>query len=222
MTISIIDAVKFNRGLPGQTKAWQYLESNLPEDIREEFAKLYRDNPSAPQEKDPLAGQIFLYLELTGKWDTTGHRVLRLSLYNGSKCVDKLPARSGQSHAQGLVHPTEDYSGSMRIIPEGIYDIGAIDDLGYDPGSSDGFGRWFVPVVDRHRSNNRSAFGIHSDRNYAISPGSAGCPVVYTESDMFRVIGWLSAKARPKYLIVNLGLGFLDAKGILYPGSKKN
>jgi hypothetical protein len=105
----------------------------------------------------------------------------------------------------------------MRPAPEGVWDIGAIDDLGYDPGPSDGFGRYFVPIVQRSAPNNRGDFGMHQDWNRAMSPGSAGCVSPYTTADMAKIITWLKAAAKPQYLVVDWGLGYLKSIGFSYP-----
>jgi hypothetical protein len=96
----------------------------------------------------------------------------------------------------------------MRPLPEGIYDIGPLDDLGYDPGSQDGFGQWVYPLNPRFTMG-RSALLVHCDRNRTTSPGSAGCACPYTVDEMLRFVGWMSAKNRPSVFVMDHGLGFL-------------
>jgi hypothetical protein len=214
-SIKITDTYKFYKGLPGQIKAAEYLEGILTAQQKDELAKLYRSNP-APVTPPSV---IYLLCEKTDAYDESGLRVLRLSLMNGDRTVDKIAVRSGLAEAQEFIDPRKDTSGSCRPAPEGIYDFGAIDDLGYDPGPSDGFGRYFVPIVQRNAPNNRGEFGHHEDRNRAISPGSAGCVCPYNAADMFKIITWLRASASPQYLVVDWGLGYLKSIGFSY--SKK-
>jgi lysozyme len=213
--INLLDTYKYYKGLPGQLKAIQYLETTLSDSEKETFAKLYRSNPT------PVAppSTVFLLCEKTDFFDEFGLRILRLSLMNGDRTVDKIAVCSGQSYAQEFIDPRDDWSGSMRPAPEGIWDIGAIDDIGYDPGSSDGFGRYFVPIVQRSAPNNRGEFGIHQDRNRNTSSGSAGCICPYNVTDMLKIIAWLEAVAKPQYLVVDWGLGYLKSIGFSY--SKK-
>jgi GH24 family phage-related lysozyme (muramidase) len=132
-------------------------------------------------------------------------------LMNGSTVVDKIACTSGQSYAQDVVWPTEDTSGSMRPLPEGIYDIGVVDDLGYDPGASDGFGQWVYPLEPRAKIK-RSLLRVHSDRNRSTSAGSAGCLCPYSVETMLKFVTWQRMKARPGYLVMDHGLGFLKQK----------
>jgi lysozyme len=213
--IKILDTYKFYKGLPGQVKAAEYLESVLTSAELEKLAKLYRSNPAPTT----LPSTVYLLCEKTDGYDEFGLRILRLSLMNGDRTIDKIAVCSGQSYAQEFINPRDDYSGSMRPAPEGVWDIGKIDDLGYDPGSSDGFGRYFVPIVQRNAPNNRSAFGLHEDRNRVTSPGSAGCLSPYTIADMQKIITWLKAAAKPQYLVVDWGIGYLKSIGFSY--SKK-
>jgi hypothetical protein len=213
MPIKILDTYKFYKGLAGQVEAAEYLDSLLNPEQRAEVARLYRNNPAPPPDPAP----VFLLCENTGVFDSNGLAVLRLSLFNGDRLVDKIAVCSGQSWAQEFVNPRNDRSGSMRPAPEGVYDIGAIDDLGYDPGASDGFGRYWVPIEQRNPPNNRSAFGFHEDRNRATSPGSAGCLCPYNAADMLKIVQWLRAKARPEFLVVDWGVGYLKSIGFTYP-----
>lgn len=213
--IKVLDTYKFYKGLPGQVKAAEYLQSVLTAAELEKFAQLYRSNPA------PTAppSTVFLLCEKTDSYDNYGLRILRLSLMNGDRTVDKIAVCSGQSYAQEFVDPRHDYSGSMRPAPEGVWDIGTIDDLGYDPGPNDGFGRYWVPIEQRNAPNSRGAFGFHQDRNRATSPGSAGCISPYTAVDMEKIITWLKSTAKPQYLVVDWGLGYLKSIGFSY--SKK-
>lgn len=217
-TIKMIDAAKFYKGLPGQVEAFQLLDKLLTEEQKIQFQDLYRKAP--PVVAPAIKQDIYLYCNWSGKYDEHGLKVFGLYLMNGDRVVDKLVVCSGQAYAQDVVWPPDDYSGSMRPCPEGIYDLGAIDDIGYDPGSSDRFGQYTVPLNPRFPLQ-RSALLLHSDRNRVTSPGSAGCIVTYFEKDMYILIKWLRSKAKPTYLIMDHGLGYLKEKGVKVPNLKK-
>jgi hypothetical protein len=186
-TINFLDTYKFYKGLPGQIAAAKYLDEILSVQQKEAFSKFYRSNSIPAASTAP----IYLLCEKTDGYDEFGLRILRLSLMNGDRTVDKIAVCSGQSYAQEFIDPRDDYSGSMRPAPEGIWDISAIDDIGYDPGSSDGFGRYFVPIVQRSAPNNRGEFGLHQDRNRATSPGC----FPKDEVEILTKAGWVSADA---------------------------
>jgi hypothetical protein len=217
-TIRLIDAFKYYKGHPGQVEAANYLDKILTEEQKIQFQDLYRKAP--PVVAPPPKQDIYLYCNWSGKYDDYGLKVFGLYLMNGDRVVDKLVVCSGQSYAQDVVWPEDDYSGSMRPCPEGVYDLGVIDDIGYDPGSTDGFGQWTVPLNPRFRLQ-RSALLLHSDRNRATSPGSAGCLVTYFEKDMYILVKWLRAKSKPTYLLMDHGLGYLTKKGVKVPVLKK-
>lgn len=214
--INLLDAVKYSKNLPAHIEAWTYLDGVITEEQRLHFQELYRK--PAPQK--PAAAEIYLYCKWSGKYDEESLKIFGLYLMNGDKVVDKVAVCSGQNWAQDVVWPTEDTSGSMRPCPEGVYDIGAVDDLGYDPGSSDGYGQWVIAIEPRAKIQ-RSLLRLHSDRNRITSPGSAGCLVTYDEKNMGRVVAWCMAKAKPTYLIMDHGLGFLKEQGVKIPSLGK-
>jgi hypothetical protein len=217
-TIKMVDAAKFYKGLPGQVEAFQLLDKILTEEQKTQFQDLYRKAPPVPVAV--VKQDIYLYCNWSGKYDDYGLKVFGLYLMNGDRVVDKLVVCSGQAYAQDVAWPPDDYSGSMRPCPEGVYDIGAVDDLGYDPGASDGYGQWVVPIEPRFPLQ-RSLLRLHSDRNGATSPGSAGCICPYFEKDMYILVKWLRAKSKPTYLIVDHGLGYLSKQGVKVPVLKK-
>jgi hypothetical protein len=211
--IKILDAFKYYKGLEGQQEAALYLESLLTKEQRINFQTLYRKQiePKPVVKADP-----YLYVKWSGKYDEFGLKIFGLYFMNGNTVVDKVAICSGQSYAQDPVWPLDDYSGSMRPCPEGVFNIGTIDDLGYDPGASDGLGQYVVPLLPQ-AAIKRSALLIHADRNRATAPGSAGCLTCYDSTNMFRIIGWLRQKAEPKIVIVDHGLGFLKQIGVSVP-----
>lgn len=205
-TIHLVDAFKYYKGFPSQVEAAEYLQTCLTADQLFQFQELYRKAPPPPPPNPDL---ICLYVKWSGQYDEYGLKIFGLYLMNGDKVIDKVAACSGQSYAQDVCDPLDDYSGSMRPCPEGVYDIGPVDDLGYDPGSSDGYGQWVVPLEPRSPIQ-RSLIRLHSDRNRYTSPGSAGCITPYDPNNMLRVVGWLRQKSDPKICFVDHGLGFLQ------------
>jgi hypothetical protein len=216
MSIKMFDAFKYYKGTPGQVEAIAFLEKLLTEEDRLKFQELYRK----PNPKPTTPPAIYLYVKWSGHYDEEGLKIFGMYLMNGDKVVDKVAVCSGQSYAQDTPWPLDDYSGSMRPCPEGVYDLGAVDDIGYDPGSSDGFGQWVIPLNPR-AAIKRSALQIHSDRNRATSPGSAGCLCPYDVGNMQKVVAWCMAKARPTYCIVDHGTGFLKKEGVSVPSLGK-
>jgi hypothetical protein len=205
--INLVDAFKFYKGTEGQTKAAEYLNEILNDEEKTAFQTFYRE----PEKEKPKQtnNEIYIYAKWSGEYDEFGLKIFGMYLMNGDKAVDKLPFCSGQSYAQDVVWPLDDTSGSMRPLPEGIYDLGAVDDVGYDPGASDGYGQWVYPLEPR-AAIQRSLLRVHSDRNRSTSPGSAGCATPYTVSQMFAFVGWTKQKNPPKYFVMDHGLGFLN------------
>jgi hypothetical protein len=217
--ISFLDAFKFYKGSPGQVKAATWLNENLSDEQKAAFAILYREPP--PPKPPEGKKEIYIYAKWSGKYDEFGLKIFGMYLMNGDTAVDKLPFCSGQSYAQDVVPPLSDTSGSMRPLPEGIYDLGAVDDIGYDPGASDGYGQWVYPLEPRAKIQ-RSLLRVHSDRNRSTSPGSAGCVTPYTVSQMFAFVGWTKQKNPPKYFVMDHGLGFLlEEQGFKAPNVGK-
>lgn len=207
--INLLDAVKYTVWSPEQTKAWELLDKEIPPDLRQRFQDAFRAKP-APKPEEPK-GMVYIYAKWSGSYDQYDNKIFGMYLMNGKTVVDKLPFTSGQSYAQDVIHPLDDWPKSMRPLPEGIYDIGKLDDIGYDPGSGDGFGQWVYPLEPR-AAIKRSALLVHADRNRATSPGSAGCACPYTPEDMQKFVKWMSAKAKPQFFAMDHGLGFIQTQ----------
>lgn len=162
----------------------------------------------------------FLYLTPEGHYKD-GFRVFTLGLYNkdGEK-VDSMSVLSGAAHTQydAFISPEADYARSGRCLPEGIYDLGPLEDAGEGQSWGEGIGRWWVSVDSQISGvNNRTAFGVHDDANRQYSKGSAGCICPFEKSQMNRIVGWFSQQSRPMFLICNLNVGWLDNRDIKYP-----
>jgi lysozyme len=149
------------------------------------------------------------YTSVTGRL----FKDLALELRNGGKVVDSIPAISGGPARQDepFVHPAQDWSGSNRPIPEGVYSIGSVAKGRFAPGIGD---VWIpLPVVAEFDVNDRSAFGFHLDANAATAPGSAGCVVFPERAHLDRLLDWLKPARRPKELVVDWRTGFLAEHG---------
>lgn len=166
----------------------------------------------------------FLYLTFADRYQN-GFRVFDLALYNSEgKKADAIPVLSGSALRQysRFIHPSKDYAGSGNPLPEGIYDLGSLEDSISSGKESwgEGIGRYWISVDSRFNVNNRSSFGIHDDDNREYSPGSAGCICPFASKQMGTILKWIKQQARPSFLICNLNTGFLSEKGIKYPGPK--
>jgi hypothetical protein len=211
--LSILDAVKYTKGLPSQMAAWKLLDEKLPDTLRLEFAELYRSpNPTPPKP----TGDSYLYCKWSGKYDSKGGKIFDLYFIQGDRVIDQITCCSGLPQYQEVVWPLDDYSGSCRPCPEGVYDIGKVDDLGYDPDDHDGFGRYVI-FLEPRAPINRGDFRIHIDWNRNISPGSAGCLSPYEMAQILKVVGWCRSANPPTYLIVDHALGFLKEQKIKVP-----
>jgi hypothetical protein len=170
-------------------------------------------------QKVEKVSKAYLKLTRTHRRNVEGLEWLDLALMNGATAVDRVQVYSGQAYAQEFCNPGSDFSGSMRPIPEGVYQIGVME---YAPGTwGDGLGARYaaLDVLPQYRANNRAAIGLHLDANKAYSPGSAGCVVTATEKVLDRVVSWLDQKSQPDRLVVDYELGFLVSRGYAEPWS---
>jgi muramidase (phage lysozyme) len=177
--------------------------------------------------KDPspippaVAGLTELVLTSTEGFDDLGLRKFLLAIYQeGKRVTPNLIVSSGQPAVQRLIHPKDDYSGSGRAIPEGLYAIGKVE---RSPTGSwgEGIGPIWIALEPwkGFRANNRSAIGVHVDFNrhdrvtrQPKSPGSIGCVATLTVQDAETVCTWLD-KFRPQWLVVDYGKGWLEHCG---------
>jgi hypothetical protein len=160
---------------------------------------------------------VYLKLTRTHQRNAEGLEWLDLALMNGAKAVDRVQVYSGQSYSQEFMNPAADFSGSMRPIPEGVYQIGVME---YAPGTwGEGLGARYaaLDVLPQYRANSRAAIGLHLDANRAYSPGSAGCVVTPTAATLDRVVNWLEQRTQPDRLVVDYELGFLVSRGYSEP-----
>ena len=121
---------------------------------------------------------------------------------------------AGFTQSEPFVRPQQDYSGSMRCLPEGIYELGPVEDAGKGQSWGAGLGRYAIELKPKTNVGGRSALFIHLDANKTVSPGSAGCVCPFNDQDIFRIMGWLSQTNAPKELVCDLGMGTLGVRSL--------
>lgn len=117
---------------------------------------------------------------------------------------------SGARVAQTFRRPTDPRStpGCLEPIPQGRYAIGDIEFANGKDNYEGSWGAGLGPVwvaLDAEFSDDRGSFGFHHDHNIGSSPGSAGCVVFRSVSDLKRFVAALR-KHDPKTLVVDWGL----------------
>lgn len=133
---------------------------------------------------DEFGGTIFLL-----KWGDTE-----------IECVSGLPYRDP-------CHPSYDYPGSCRPIPEGVYTVG--DPVWERADECDpAIGPDWIPLAPTTEISGRDGFLIHRDWNYTVSPGTAGCPAPMRHQDMGRIVQAVQEHEFDT-LVVNYGYGSL-------------
>ena len=217
--IKLLDAYTWYKGQPHQEDAIQWLDSQLSDRDRLEFSRLFRQKPAniPKQSKPPI---VQLEFSWTGNYHTSGFRIFQLTLTNNGNVIDKVAVLSGDlsSQRESFIRPEDDWSGSLRCLPEGVYSLGRIEDSKLMRASESwgaGVGRYWIglEILPQYQANNRSAFGIHADANAAYSPGSAGCICPFDNSGLERILSWMRAQTRPMQLVCDLKTGFLDDRG---------
>lgn len=173
---------------------------------RETAEKLIETKPSEitlPKYKNQ---GVLLVLTYVGKLDQFGFKQLLLRFVNNGKTIDKLSVVSGGKDMQkeAFVHPKNDYSGSYKPIPEGVYTIGKLIKMS-EPEKGVGYNKIPLDVIPAFKLNNRSEILFHDDFNRQVARGSAGCVVTYNDVDMQRIIKWVTAQTRPTHLVVDWG-----------------
>jgi hypothetical protein len=118
---------------------------------------------------------------LTDKRDRYGAIIFLLSWDSGAvECVSGLPEYDP-------VPPAEDYPGSCRPIPQGLYRIGAPvheDEATID----DAIGPDWIPLTPLSEIGGRDGLLIHRDWNYLWSPGTAGCIAPLNHANMDLIV----------------------------------
>ena len=153
-----------------------------------------------------------LRLTPTSNFEAGGLIIFSLDLFVDGNKKESWLVNSGQPHRQTLMayaNP-KSYSGDMRPIPEGVYNVGPLEFKG---GKFDWVGSWGPGLGDfwarisyAKGETTRSAFGFHWDENRGSSPGSAGCVVFATKADVESFVVAMR-KYDPPQLIVDYGFG---------------
>ena len=79
--IKFTDAVKYNKDTPEQQKAWEYLQNNVPANILDEFARLYR--------LQPVYGmQLVTKEQLSHVWGCSTNLILSEEIVELNKCLN--------------------------------------------------------------------------------------------------------------------------------------
>ncbi len=146
----------------------------------------------------------------TGKKDDAGAEELQIQLIKGGKVVATEKAASGVASNQKfeIAGKNTQGAGSLAPIPEGMYNLGAVERGNF----GGGLGQTWIDILDPKTNSSaisgtgRSAFGLHEDANrFTGSPGSAGCVVFYDAAATNRVADWVKGGARK--MQVDWGLG---------------
>lgn len=85
------------------------------------------------------------------------------------------------------VPPKEDYPGSCRPIPQGLYTIG-LPVHESESEMDDAIGPDWIPLTPLTPIGGRDGFLIHRDWNYVRSPGTAGCPAPCVHEHMNQIL----------------------------------
>lgn len=103
-------------------------------------------------------------------------------------------------------HPYDDFPGSYRPIPEGLYEVGKpMHDPRYAvPG--DPIGPDWIDLLPKTPIGGRSGILIHRDYNWESSPGTAGCIAPIRHRDMDVIID-LADSHQLETLRVSYGYG---------------
>jgi hypothetical protein len=150
-------------------------------------------------------GKTEIKVARTGKTDSEGLEILRMDLVEvgTGRIVDSVLGNSGVRSTQFYKDTTARNSlpGGLAPIPTGKFGIGKTTSS-----YNEGIGGWFVPIEGAGDNvMGRGDFGIHMDANRAMSPGSAGCIVLYDTAAKSRVQAWLNNANAPKELTVSYG-----------------
>lgn len=139
---------------------------------------------------------------------------LWLDLYQGSTRMDRLTVVSGAPAYQSFRLAADGHPGSLEPIPEGRYEVGAVEWAAGDEnwGATWGLalGPWWC-TISPLQSMRRGDFGLHMDWNSGSSPGTAGCIAFDTRESARRWLAWRGAQTGPVLLVVDWGLGSVEA-----------
>lgn len=170
--------------------------------------------------RDPIpmvepGGDNYCRLTRTSAKNTDGLFICNLEFITKDGVGDTLKVNSGVPSTQDAFLAFDDPAstpGSLQPIPQSRYTIGDIEfasgvrnDFTVNwPQAGDGLGPVWVPIIKRI-PDDRDAFGFHLDNNRATSPGSAGCVVTDTMTNLKKLVSLLR-KYDPRLLVVDWGV----------------
>lgn len=210
-------ALYFNPELDHHDQALDFLENFLREryqPVMKRFFELWDEVPE-PEVVSKLHPKVqkmivqkpyFACYWKYGKKDSRGMKVYELELRDtDGSILERVEVKSGSPRSNSKLsfpYPTKDYAGSGNALPEGIYDIGDVINLGswVEPG----VGTLKIPIEycsSMRGVNNRGEFLFHTDQNESRYPGSMGCLVTYKsqgnpdtnnsgKDDMLDIVDW--------------------------------
>lgn len=166
------------------------------------------------RQRIPKASPDLVYCKLTRTYKAAYQGLERCNLEfidPQGRVLDLLKVISGAPGAQRFKLPADSDAGSGEPIPQGRYAIGDIDWANgkdnYDASHGEGLGPVWVPLIKKQQDD-RDAFGMHGDWNWITqgrAPGSAGCVVTSTLSELKQLVSLLR-KHDPRELVVYWGL----------------
>lgn len=146
------------------------------------------------REPNPPVDSSVATLKASGGWhDIPWQGLWRLTLVVGG---EPFSVASGARGAQVFRRPQDPRSvpGNLEPIPQGRYRIGSIEFANGKDNYEGSFGAGLGPVwvgLDAEFSDDRGSFGFHLDSNVGSSPGSAGCVVFRSLTDIKRFVAAL-------------------------------
>lgn len=142
-------------------------------------------------------------LSLTNQFTATGERILNLEMVVDGTVLDRVQAVSGKPSVQNFRLGRDSRSGSREPLPQGVYQVGAVDRNGGLPYA---MGDTFIPLTPMFATA-RSGIGIHrdSDRHIKGGSGTIGCLGVLTQESINKVADFVNTYP-VKTLTVDYGL----------------
>lgn len=155
-----------------------------------------------------------LHLARQNRRDRYGLETLYLSIRNGDfNPIDGISVTSGQPNnlQKFELGSPQNVPGCLYPLPQGEYSVGTVEWANGVGNHKASWGEGLGPVwvaINPHFETRRGGFGFHLDANCPPCPGSAGCVVFRTISDLKKFVRWFAdPELAPKHLVVDWGLG---------------
>ena len=140
----------------------------------------------------------YMTLRSTGKTNTLGNPLYKLSLYGNGKLIGTFNTISGRAHTQNR---NRNRAGTEAPLPDGSYKVAKTP----IPGTLVEAGDRFLPLQPLFQTG-RSALGIHYDPSYEKhngEDGTSGCVALTNRQELSQVLQYVDTY-RPKYLEVHI------------------